>query len=373
MPADIPDSLAALRDAIAAVDRDLLALVARRQELARAIGALKDREASALRDFAQEKEVLGRARALAETFGVAPATGEALVRLLIESSLTVQERQRVTARGGGSGRRALVIGGSGRMGGWFAGFLASQGYAVEVADPVRPAGDGPWRADWRTSDLAHDLIVVASPLGATAAILHELAARRPPGVVFDLGSLKSPLRDALRALVAAGVAAASVHPMFGPDTSLLSGRHVVLVDLGVPAATAAVEALFASTMATVVRMDLESHDRVVAFILGLSHALNIAFFTALADSGEPATGLARLSSTTFEAQLAVASRVAAENPRLYYEIQRLNDYGGASLAALADAVARLREVVERGDEAGFVALMERGRAYLATRPERERP
>ena len=43
----------------------------------------------------------------------------------------------------------------------------------------------------------HDYIVVAAPLGATNTILHELAARRPAGVIFDVGSLKSPLRSGM--------------------------------------------------------------------------------------------------------------------------------------------------------------------------------
>jgi hypothetical protein len=68
----------------------------------------------------------------------------------------------------------------------------------------------------------------------------------------------------------------------------------------------------------------------------------IAFFTALAESGEAAPKLATLSSTTFDAQLAVESKVAHDNPDLYFEIQTLNDYGTESLAALLYAVERLR-------------------------------
>jgi len=41
-----------------------------------------------------------------------------------------------------------------------------------------------------------------------------------------------------------------------------------------------------------------------------------------------------MSSTTFDAQLDVAARVAGENPDLYYEIQSLNAYGEESLRAL---------------------------------------
>ena len=126
--------------------------------------------------------------------------------------------------------------------------------------------------------------------------------------------------------------------MFGPDTELLSGRHVIFIDLGNAAALEEAQDLFAPTMAERVVMGLDEHDRLIAYVLGLSHALNIAFFTALADSGEAAPRLARLSSTTFDSQMDVASRVAAESPDLYFEIQSLNEYGEESLLALQQAV-----------------------------------
>ncbi len=231
------------------------------------------------------------------------------------------------------------------MGHWFVDFLASQGFDVEVADPAGPVEGYPHRARWEDSPLDHDVIVVASPLGITAEVLKGLAARRPRGLVFDLASVKTPLREGLRALVAAGVRTASIHPMFGPDTDLLSGRHVIYIDLGDPAALAEAQELFAPTMAERVVTGLDEHDRLIAYVLGLSHALNIAFFTALAESGEAAPRLARMSSTTFDAQLDVARRVAEDSPALYFEIQALNEYGTESLTALLFAVERLRATV----------------------------
>jgi chorismate mutase/prephenate dehydrogenase len=221
--------------------------------------------------------------------------------------------------------------------------------------------------DWRKTDLKHDYIVLATPLGITDGILRELALRRPPGVIFDVGSLKSPLRAGLMALKSHGCKVTSVHPMFGPSTELLSGRHVIFVDLGSAEALAAARELFAPTMAEQVVMSLDEHDRLIAYVLGLSHALNIAFFTALAESGEAAPKLAKMSSTTFDAQLDVASDVAQESPDLYFEIQSLNDYGAESLEALSQAVERLRRAVVSRDHDAFVAMMRQGRDYLEDR------
>ncbi|MBN8280597.1 MAG: prephenate dehydrogenase/arogenate dehydrogenase family protein [Gammaproteobacteria bacterium] len=158
-----------------------------------------------------------------------------------------------------------------------------------------------------------------------------------------------------------------MHPMFGPDTDLLSGRHVLFLDAGCPEATTEASQLFGSTMAAQIRMDIEEHDRLIAYVLGLSHAVNIAFFTALADSGETVPRLADISSTTFDAQLQIAGRVAEENPHLYFAIQKDNPFGVAVLDELRTAVGRIADVVRSGDEAGFVRLMEQGRSYLARR------
>jgi chorismate mutase/prephenate dehydrogenase len=367
MPSNPLDSL---RSELGQIDRDILELVARRQAVAQKIGQVKRDIGMPTRDYRQERDVVERARAAAVAHGLPPSMGEELVLALIRGSLTVQEKDTVAASGEGSGRRAMVIGGAGHMGRWFVRYLAAQGFTVEIADP----SDGPEGVhnvrDWRAAKLDHELVVIAAPMTATAKILEQMTASPPSGVVFDVGSLKSPLRAGLRALAAAGAQVTSVHPMFGPDTELLSGRHVIFVDVGSPKATAAARALFEPTMATLVEMDLESHDRLIAYVLGLSHALNIAFFTALAESGEAAPRLATLSSTTFDAQLGVAQKVAAENPDLYFEIQTLNDYGTESLAALLYAVERLRSVVRAQDLEGFRALMTRGKGYLQERERR---
>ena len=357
-------TLPALRERLNELDRRILALVAERKAISGEVARVKRATGRPTRDYEREREVILGIRSAAAELGVSPGLAEDLLRLLIRSSLTTQERASVVAQGAGSGRRVLVIGGAGLMGRWFAEFLSSQGFAVEVADPAAGAAGVD---DWRKTDLAHDFIVLATPLGVTDAILRDLALKRPPGVIFDIGSLKSPLRAGLMALRSHGCKVTSVHPMFGPDTELLSGRHIIFVDLGCASALTAVKELFAPTMAEQVVMSLDDHDRLIAYVLGLSHALNIAFFTALAESGEAAPQLARLSSTTFDAQLDVASRVARESPELYYEIQSLNDYGAESLEALSQAVERLRTAVLSRDHDAFVALMRRGRDYLEDR------
>lgn len=360
-------SLEDLRGRINDLDQQILQLVGKRQEIGREVARVKRATGQATRDYNREREVLLAAREAARQHGIAPQLAENILRLLIRSSLTTQEQASVQAQASGSGRSALVIGGAGKMGRWFAEFMSSQGFAVEIADPAGAPAGFAHVADWHASALKHDFIVIATPLGLTDKILRELAMRRPKGIIFDVGSLKSPLRAGLNALRSHGCRVTSLHPMFGPDTELLSGRHVIFVEAGSPEATQAARDLFGSTMVEQVVMSLDDHDRLIAYVLGLSHALNIAFFTALAESGEAAPRLAKLSSTTFDSQLDVASKVAQESPELYFEIQSLNDYGSESLEALAQAVERLRSAVISQDFTAFESLMRRGREYLEDR------
>jgi chorismate mutase/prephenate dehydrogenase len=360
-------SLEKLRSQLSALDRRILDLVAERQAVVDEIGAAKQASAQVTRDFEREKQVIEMAREQALALGISPELAENLMELLIRSSLTKQERARVRADAHGKGRTALVIGGGGKMGQWFAEFFGSQGFDVTVADPDGAVAGFEQVEDWRDTPDNFDVTVIAAPIGVTADILEQIAAVGRRGLVFDIGSLKSPLEAGLRKLAGAGVKVTSLHPMFGPDTELLSGRHVLFIEVGSPEATQEARQLFASTMAQQIEMKLEGHDRLIAYVLGLSHALNIAFFSALAESGETLPRLDELSSTTFDAQLEVAARVANESPQLYFEIQKLNPHGLTPLRELAKAVQKISDIVEAGDEGAFVELMTRGRQYLAQR------
>jgi len=366
LPLQSEMSLDELRKDLSAVDRQLVEMIAERQRIVADIGKSKQSSGTGTRDYAREKDVLDMGRKQAAEMGVDPNLVENLLEMLIRTSLESQERDRVVAEGKGDGRRALVIGGAGKMGRWFVDFFASQGYSTSVADPRLENGPAAFTA-WTDAGVEFDVIVVAAPLAVSGRILAQLAVLKPKGLVFDIGSLKSPLIDGLKELRSVGCRVTSLHPMYGPNTRLLSGRHLIFCDAGDPEATNAAKELFSATLVEQLDMGLEDHDRLIAYVLGLSHALNIAFFTALAESGEAAPKLAQLSSTTFDSQLLVSEAVAQDNPHLYFEIQNLNKFGLGPLDALCEAAGRIRESVANGDEDAFVDLMKKGRDYLALR------
>jgi chorismate mutase/prephenate dehydrogenase len=361
----VPNRLQELRDRLDAIDGAIVDAIAERQAVVAAIGELKQNTGSPLRHYAREREVIERGMARARDLGVSERVARDILETLIHHSLGKQEHDKWVQSGYGEGRQALVIGGAGRMGDWMARYLDTVGYQVVISDPSERTSPFPRIADWREGLDRWDLVVVAVPLRPSNDILLELAALKPKGLLFDIGSLKSPMREGLEAVKDAGCRICSVHPMFGPDEIGLSGRHILFVDVGNREAVAEARALFAHTAADCVDLSLEEHDEVMAWVLGLSHLVNIAFASALAESGEEMPLLERISSSTFNAQLKVAAQVVSENPHLYYEIQQGNDRTAGVVDRFRRSLERLAGAVAAGEEERFVQAMEQANARLS--------
>ena len=105
----------------------------------------------------------------------------------------------------------------------------------------------------------------------------------------------------------------------------------------------------------------------MGYVLGLSHAINIAFAAVLANSGPLSDRLLKFSSTTFDRQTDVAMGVTVEDTKFYYQIQRLNAFGLEPLEKLQEAVRVIYESVQNAEQARFAALMIQDRDYLQRR------
>jgi len=353
-----------LRSQITQIDTDIFDLAKKRLEIAKEIGQTKNKLKMHLQDFLREKQCLEFANQRAQDLKISPSFAQNLMQILMQESLTFQEKDRILQNADSKNKKALIIGGGGKMGLWFANFLASQGFYIEIFDPctnnlgfnnIYPKG---------FLSFDHDFIIIATPLSATCQILQDLAQYRPSGIVFDISSLKDPVLPGLNVLQKEGIKVASIHPMFGPSVELLSNRHIILIDLGFPQTNQEISQLFENTMAKLICMSIEEHDHNMAYLLGLSHVINILFFSVLSKSGSQAKNLMDLSSSTFDAQLRIACQVANENPHLYYEIQALNPYGKESLEKLMFMLHSIQKMVYTKNESGFVKLMQNGYDYL---------
>jgi chorismate mutase/prephenate dehydrogenase len=240
-------------------------------------------------------------------------------------------------------RRALVVGGNGRMGRLFARWLNGRRFHVLVADPAgAPAGCGKGRLD----DAADaDVVVVAASLSRAPEALSGVVARSPKGLVFDIASVKTPLAGVLEDAVRRGLAVASVHPMFGPDVASFRGHDLIVCDCGNAAAARRARALFAGSGVRVATMPLAEHDPWVARTMGLTHALALGVAAALAVLEVDVRKLDGRASTSFRRLVELVEPILDQEAELTRTIQTGNPHSEEALLQFEREMTAVRKLL----------------------------
>ncbi len=352
------DSVEGIRWKIEEIDNDILDLIKKRMNIAVAMGHEKVDKALPVRDLRVEEQVRNRYLARAKEVGISDAAAMELSSLLVRESVEAQARLPRPMKP----RKVLVVGGGGAMGQWLCRFFASRGHDVKVFDDL-PGGEFQ-NVKLEAGVKEADVIAVSSHISATAEMLRRIFKLRPKGLVFDIASVKSPIVDVLKEGVDQGLMVCSIHPMFGPSASFIFARNLIVCNCGSDIAVNRFMPLLNGTGANVIEIPVEDHDKMISVVLGMSHALNLAFFGALKESGFSHEELRRVSSTTFERQMNTSGNVARESPNLYYEIQHLNPHNREMLEKLIDALREVQQAGSDDDRSHMVRLMQEGRKYF---------
>ena len=344
-----------LRSGMRRVDDGIMELIGERLKISRKMGAVKTAAGEGIRDIAAEMATMDRFRALSDMVGLNPGAGEDICRILMEQSLGVQASvPRVTT----DRKKIAIVGGQGQMGKMMQRLLGRAEHEMIVIDPA--AKNGRSLADAAEADV----VIVSVPISSVSGVLTSLDGMcRDDALIFDISSLKSPFLGVLTDM-AARRRVCSVHPMFGPSVRSMHGRNLIVCDCGCPEAADTAVRLMKDQGAEIKVMPVGEHDRYMSYVLGLSHIVNIAFFTVLERSGIPFTELCSVASTTFDKMIETNMSVALEDPSLYYEIQHLNVSRDMMLSELGDAIHAVSDAAMSEGPEEFRNLMLRGRGYL---------
>ncbi|OGS41961.1 MAG: hypothetical protein A3K67_01025 [Euryarchaeota archaeon RBG_16_62_10] len=322
---------------------------------------MKERDGIPVRDRAREKQVIASFSKRARGMGVDPVLAEVLSELLVTGAVKVQK---TGADKDLAGKKALVVGGAGRMGAWLCRRLANRGAEVRVWDP-RGKLEGYENVQSLQEHASRaDIVVVASPLGACPEDLRKVLDARPRGLVFDICSVKSHISGLLRKAAASGVTVASAHPMFGPTAPSPRGLNILLCDCGSREGVEAATKLFAGTGANVVRVDLEKHDELMAYVLGLPHLAALMFSGTLLRSGKELGQLTAVQGPSFGKMLRISHALSRESVRVYHDIQALNPGTKDMLEAAKAAINDVEKASLAKDHTRFRRIMESNKEYL---------
>jgi prephenate dehydrogenase len=279
----------------------------------------------------------------------------------------------------------VCIAGLGLMGGSLAQVL--KGNARYIAGVDRHAAtrqqalaDG--AVDFATESLAagvaeSDLLILALPVRAILDALHELPVISPDGcLVFDLGSTKGAVNEAMNALPA-GFAALGGHPMCGKETAgyqaadpaLFQGQTFILTrnERTTPEIERLALAIIDLIGAKPLFMAAEQHDRLTAAVSHLPYMLSAALMRYV--SGQKDEYLWQTSASGFRD----VSRLASSDPQMLLDILLTNKT--AVLEQLQGYRAELDKVLrllaEADEETVAAWLSEAQRRHIAYRQEKE--
>jgi prephenate dehydrogenase len=242
----------------------------------------------------------------------------------------------------------IAVLGLGLIGGSVLLALGRAGYRVTGYDPDPAEADAARRAGFEISATAQaavtgaDLVVLAMPLPQLPAALSAIAGSlRPTAVLTDVGTLKMPVLQQVRALLPQARFVGG-HPLAGTEQSgFLAAEEMLFRDA--PWALAleedtdlqawlALAALLCDLGAKPVPATAAEQDAAVARVIGLPHVLAEVLALTGLHGGELGLSLAAGSYTS-------GSRVARTRPQL---VASWCDANPALVEALDDAIAWLR-------------------------------
>ena len=242
-------------------------------------------------------------------------------------------------------------------------------------------GDAAVRERVRALDLADDvtdnagaavvdaeLVILAVPVGAMAAVAAEVAAELAPGaIISDVGSVKARVLADLSAALP-GVAIVPGHPVAGteksgPDAgfaSLFKDRWCILTPAVENADSDKVAAFWTRLGAKVELMDAQHHDRVLAVTSHLPHLIAYSIVGTASDlESVTRSEVIKYSAGGFRD----FTRIAASDPVMWRDVF-LNNREAVleTLGRFTEDLVALQRAIRWGEGETLEALFTRTRA-----------
>lgn len=302
--------LSSLRAQIDDVDKQMLALLARRLNLVTQVGKVKSDHFLPIYAPDRELAMLSSRREEAELLGVPPDLIEDILRRIMRESYIYENNAILKCLHPGL-RQIVVVGGHGKLGQLFCKQFRLSGYQVKELDSN----------DWPNSaEILKDagMVLIAVPIHITDAVIRQLERLPDDCILADLTSIKSaPLATMLACHKGPVV---GLHPMFGPDISCFAKQVIVYCDGREPEAYHWLLEQFRFWGVSLHCISASEHDQGMAFIQALRHFTSFVYGVHLAEENPNLAELTALSSPIYRLELAMVGRLFAQDAALYADI-----------------------------------------------------
>ncbi|MBI2288236.1 MAG: prephenate dehydrogenase [Chloroflexi bacterium] len=261
--------------------------------------------------------------------------------------------------------RVAIIGGSGKMGRWFASFLLKDGKEVVITGrnrerllEARQQLGVEVAPDLSSAVKGADVVLISVPIDNFEEVVKQLQPQiHNEQLVLDITSIKVMPVTIMHRYIKTGTIL-GVHPVFGPGAKDIINRNFVLTPTNGPETELAqkIKQYLETREARVTLMTPQEHDEMMAVILGLSHFIAIASADTLLSLGK-LKQLKAISGSTYRFLLTLTESVISEDPGLYASIQMNLPKLGEIEALFRKNVTKWAGIIKSKDRQEFVARM----------------
>jgi prephenate dehydrogenase len=224
--------------------------------------------------------------------------------------------------------KIAIIGGSGKMGQWFARLLVDEGKSVTVIGRYRTKLEEVQKKlnvsiSTEISDIkTADAVIISVPVDYFEETVKQMSPHTSCSqLIFDLTSVKAlPVELMHRYIKSAQVL--GTHPVFGPGARSLANQNFVLTPT-TPQETKLAEQIrhfLVKREARVQIMTPAEHDSMMSVILGLAHFIAIVSADSLAGL-EKLKEMESIGGITYKVLWTLVESVISEDPELYASLQ----------------------------------------------------
>jgi len=260
--------------------------------------------------------------------------------------------------------KIAIIGGSGKMGQWFARLLIQEGKSVTVIGRNRAKLEEVQKkldvaVSTEISDIkSADAVIISVPVDYFEETVKQIRRYTCSGqLIFDLTSVKAiPVELMHRYITDAQIL--GTHPVFGPGARSLANQNFVLTPTTPQEAKLAeqVKNFLVTREAKEQVMTPAEHDSMMSVRLGLAHFIAIVSADSLAGL-EKLKEMESIGGITYKVLWTLVESVISEDPELYASLQmnlpQLPDFQRQFLKNAADWT----DLVKNKDKDEFVRRM----------------
>jgi prephenate dehydrogenase len=241
-----------------------------------------------------------------------------------------------------------IVGGTGRMGTWFADFLERAGLQASRVGQ---------RTDLTAEKMVRQchVVVVSVPVTDTVNVIRQIGPLvAEEGLLMDLTSVKKEPLEAMLKYSRSEVV--GIHPLFGPDVESNSGLKVVVVPGRGVSGQHWITNIFLKAGFRVAVLGAEEHDRMMGLIQGVNHFSTLSLALCISRSGIEIPKLLKVTTQTFLQRVARVRSILEQPPGLFASLLMDNPSAGKFMEQYLESVESLIQITRNGDREAFGEL-----------------